>query len=512
VKVVLAGDHAALDMRNALIDFLCEQGFDAVGVGPDTGASVDYPCVAEALCVELMAGRATHGILLCGSGAGVAMTANRFPGIRAATAHDTYTAHQMVEHDAVNVLTLGARVIGIEVAREITLSFLHAQFSGVDRHRRRLAGMIRIERHRTMNPCQELHDAGQAIWLDNIRRDMLDDGTLARYTSDLAVTGLTSNPSILEKAVAGTNLYDEQIAQLHADCPELNAEQITFALAIDDLSRAADILRTAWDVSGHTDGFVSLEVSPGLAHNAAGTIEQGLLLNSQANRPNLMIKVPGTAEGPEAIETLIYNGVNVNVTLLFDEAQYRAAAEAYIRGLQRRHDEGKSLDVASVASVFVSRWDTPTHDVVPEDAKYKVGIAATVKCHEASFDVFSGSAWEALAKAGASPQKLLMASTSTKDPSLRDTMYVESLAADGTVDTIPEATLLAFADHGEFKGVLSEADWTQADAVLASATRAGVNLTSLAATLQHDGAEAFVKSWASLLDAVSTKMTALQSA
>ena len=512
MKVVLAADHAALDMRNALIEFLRGQGFDATGVGPDSGDPVDYPCVAEALCNELMAGRAIRGILLCGSGAGVAMTANRFPGIRAATAHDTYTAHQMVEHDAVNVLTLGARVIGIEVAREITQTFLEARFSGVDRHRRRMAGMIRIERHRTMNACQQLHDAGQAIWLDNIRRGMLDDGTLARYASNLAVTGLTSNPSILEKAVAGTDLYDDQIHQLHVDCPDLDAEQITFALAIDDLSRAADILRTAWDVSGHTDGFVSLEVSPGLAHDAAGTIEQGLKLFKQANRPNLMIKVPGTADGPEAIEALIYNGANVNVTLLFDEAQYRAAAEAYIRGLQRRHDEGLSLDVASVASIFVSRWDTPTHDVVADDAKFKVGIAATAKCHQASFDVFSGPTWDALAAAGANPQKVLMASTSTKDPSLKDTMYVEALAAAGTVDTIPEATLLAFADHGELGELLGETQWAEADAVLASAAASGVNLNALAATLQQDGAEAFVKSWASLLNTVAAKMASLQSA
>ena len=512
MRVVLAADHAALDMRNALIESVRAAGHDARGVGPDSGEPVDYPCVAADLCAELMAGRADRGILLCGSGAGVAMTANRFPGIRAATAHDDYTAQQMVEHDAVNVLTLGARVIDLEAASRIANLFLDATFSGVDRHRRRLAAMIRIERHRTMNPCQQLHDAGQAIWLDYIRRDILDDGTLARYTSDLAVTGLTSNPSILEKAVAGTDLYDDQIAELYAADSTMSPEDIVFALAIDDLSRAATILRTAWDVSGHTDGFVSLEVSPGLADDSQASIDQGLALFQQANTPNLMIKIPGTAAGPAAIEELIYRGANVNVTLLFDERQYRAAAEAYIRGMQRRHDEGKSLDIASVASVFVSRWDTPTHDKVEADVKFKVGIAATAKCHQASFDVFSGSQWDALAAAGAHPQKLLMASTSTKDPSLRDTMYVEALAAANTVDTIPGDTLLAFADHGELGDLLGEAQWAEADRVLASAENSGVNIAALADQLQLEGAGSFVKSWESLLKTVAEKTAALQSA
>ena len=512
MRVVLAADHAALDMRNALIERVRAAGHDARGVGPDSGESVDYPNVAEDLCMELMAGRADRGILLCGSGAGVCMSANRFPGIRAATAHDTYTAQQMVEHDAVNVLTMGARVIDVDLAAEIATLFLEARFSGVDRHRRRLNKMIRIERHRTMNPCQQLHDAGQAIWLDYIRRDILDDGTLARYTSDLAVTGLTSNPSILEKAVASSDLYDDQIAQLHGSDPDMSAEDIVFALAIDDLSRAATILRTAWDASGHTDGFVSLEVSPTLADDTAGTIEQGWALFQQADTPNLMIKVPGTQAGPAAIEELIYRGVNVNVTLLFDEQQYRAAAEAYVRGLQRRHDEGKSLDVASVASVFVSRWDTPTHAVVDDDARFKVGIAATAKCHQASFDVFSGPQWDALAAAGAHPQKVLMASTSTKDPSLKDTLYVEALAAAGTVNTIPGDTLLAFADHGELGGLLGEAQWQEADHVLASATASGVDIPALAVQLQQEGAAAFVKSWTSLLDTVTQKTAALQSA
>ncbi|MCH2135180.1 MAG: transaldolase [Phycisphaerales bacterium] len=510
--VVLAADHAALGMRNALIDQLRALGWDARGVGPDSGESVDFPCVAGDLCREIGAGRATHGILLCGSGAGMSMAANRFPGIRAATAHDTYTAHQMVEHDAANVLTLGARVIGIEVAHELAVAFLEARFSGQERHRRRLAHLIRIERHRTMNPCQQLHDAGQAIWLDYISRSILDDGTLARYTSDLAVTGLTSNPSILQKAVEGSDLYDDQLAQLHASNPDGDPETFAFALAISDLTRAADILRTAWDVSGHTDGFVSLEVSPGLAMDAKGTIEQGLSLYAQADRPNLMIKVPGTPAGPEAIEALIYRGVNVNVTLLFDECQYRAAAEAYVRGLERRHAEGLSLDVASVASIFVSRWDTPTHEVVGEDARFKVGIAATVKCHQASKDIFSGPRWETLAAAGAHEQKVLMASTSTKDPALRDTMYVEALAAEGTVDTIPEATLLAFADHGTVGDLLGETQWAQADAVLASAEASGVDLKALAAQLQEEGAAAFVKSWDALLEAIAEKTASLQSA
>jgi transaldolase len=503
MRVVLAGDHAGLTLRADLAAMAQSMGHEVVLVGPCEGEQVDFPIAAEALCREIMAGRATRGILLCGSGAGMTMAANRFPGIRAATAHDTYTAHQMVEHDAANVLTLGTRVIGPEPAAEIVRAYLNAEFQPVDRYRRRLQQIIDIERKRTMNPLHDLSNAGQAVWLDYIRRDILDDGTLARYISDLCVTGLTSNPSIFDKAISGSDLYD---AAMKGD----DAESIFFDLAIDDLGRAADLLRTSWDVSGGTDGCVSLEVSPLLAADAATTIEQGIELFGRAGRPNLMIKVPGTPESPEAIEELIFQGVNVNVTLLFDEVQYRRAAEAYIAGIERRLEAGLDASVFSVASVFVSRWDTPTADKVGEQLKNRLGIACGTRCHRASEEIFAGARFEKVRASGGHRQKLLMASTSTKDPSLPDTLYVTALAAADSINTIPEPTLLAFADHGVMAGVLGPDAWAEADHVIAGFESAGIDVRALAEQLQTEGADAFVKSWRNLIQTIDTKVGNMQ--
>jgi len=485
-------------MRKDLAAVAESLGHEVILAGPCEGERVDFPIAAEALCRELMAGRAHRGILLCGSGAGMTMAANRFPGIRAATAHDTYTAHQMVEHDAANVLTLGTRVIGPEPAAEIVRAFLTAEFQPVDRYRRRLQQIIDIERKRTMNPLHDLHDAGQAIWLDYIRRDILDDGTLARYIADLCVTGLTSNPSIFDKAISGSDLYDEAIAGS-------DPEAIFFDLAIDDLGRAADLLRTAWDVSGGTDGCVSLEVSPLLAADADSTIEQGTMLFERAGRPNLMIKVPGTPESPKAIEELIYRGINVNVTLLFNEAQYRRAAEAYIAGIERRIADGLDANVFSVASVFISRWDTPTADRVGDDLSNRLGIACGTQCHRACEEIFGTDRFKAIQNAGGHRQKLLMASTSTKDPSLPDTLYVTALAASESINTIPEPTLLAFASHGSVAGTLGPDAWAEADRVVEGFSRAGVDVDALGTQLQTEGAEAFVKSWKNLLETIESK-------
>ncbi|MCH2143291.1 MAG: transaldolase [Phycisphaerales bacterium] len=503
MKVALAGDHAGLDYRPMLASVVESLGHEAVLVGPEVGDRVDFPIAAEALCRELMAGRVQRGILLCGSGAGMTLAANRFPGVRAATAHDTYTAHQMVEHDAANVLTLGTRVIGAEPAAEIARAFLQAEFQQVERYRRRLGQIIDIERNRTVTPLNALSEAGQAIWLDYIRRDILDDGTLARYISDLCVTGLTSNPSIFDKAITGTDLYDAAISGT-------DAEAVFFDLALEDLTRAADLLRTAWDVSDGMDGCVSLEVSPLLAADAQTTIEQGTELFHRANRPNLMIKVPGTPEAPEAIEELIFRGVNINVTLLFDEIQYRRAAEAYIAGIRRRIEAGLDPHVFSVASVFISRWDTPTAELVDPSLANRLGIACGVRCHRACEEIF-GEAFADLAAKGARRQKLLMASTSTKDASLPDTLYISSLAAADSINTIPEPTLLAFADHGAVDGVLGPDHWTHADQVIAGFEAAGVDVRALAERLQAEGADAFVKAWKNMLQGITEKIGQLQS-
>jgi transaldolase len=503
MRVALAGDHAGLEMRAHLAEVVDRLGHEPVLVGPQEGERVDFPVAAEALCRELMAGRAQRGILLCGSGAGMTMVANRFPGVRAATAHDTYTAHQMVEHDAANVLTLGTRVIGPEPASEIVEAYLNAVFQPVDRYCRRLSQIIDIERKRTMNPLHDLAAAGQAVWLDYIRRDILEEGTLARYIADNCVTGLTSNPSIFDKAISGSDLYDAAIGSG-------DAETTLFNLALDDLTRAADLFRTAWDVSGGTDGCVSLEVSPLLAADAATTIEQGTALFERADRPNLMIKVPGTPEAPEAIEELIFRGVNVNVTLLFNEVQYRRAADAYLRGIERRLESGRDAHVFSVASVFVSRWDTPTAGLVGEDLANRLGIAVVTQCHRACEEVFSSDRFKAMQSEGARRQKILMASTSTKDPSLPDTRYISGLVAKDSINTIPEPTLLAFADHGKVDEVLGPAAWAEADRVVAGFEAAGVDVMALAEQLQAEGAEAFVKAWRNLLKTIENKAGNLQ--
>ncbi len=511
MRIVMASDHAGRNLIQPLSEIANAMGHEVYVVGPQTEDSVDYPVAARALCEEIAAGRADRGILTCGSGAGVTVAANSMPLIRAAATENHYTAHQMVEHDHVNVLLLGGRVTGIEPAAEIAAAFLEAEFTGEARHRRRLGQVLQIKREQHMNPLYELHETGQRIWLDYIRRDILDNGTLARYIEQLSVTGLTSNPSIFDKAIADTTLYDDAIKELFTS-GTTDREDIFFALAIDDLQRAAKLFRPIWDVSGHTDGCCSLEVSPLLANDTETTITQGATLFERAAVPNLMIKVPGTPEGAPAIEELIARGLNINVTLLFSEAQYRRAAEAYIRGMERRAAAGESLSNFSVASVFVSRWDKAVMDKVPSDLKDQLGIAASVQCYRAFHELFSGSRWEALAAKGATPQKLLFASTSTKDPAAPDTYYVSALAADGTVNTIPEGTLLAFEDHGEVTGTITEADFAKADQTIAACEAAGIDVSALGEQLQIEGRDSFNASWHDLMDAIDEKTKSLQTA
>ncbi|MCH2132729.1 MAG: transaldolase [Phycisphaerales bacterium] len=511
MRIVMASDHAGRPLRDPLAEVARDLGHEVIFAGPQTGDSVDYPIAAKALCEEIGAGRADRGILLCGSGAGVTVAANKMPLIRASSTENIYTAHQMVEHDAVNVITLGARTMGVEPAKEIVTAFLKAEFTGEERHRRRLGEVIQMAREQFMNPMYDLHETGQRIWLDYIRRDILDNGTLARYINELSVTGLTSNPSIFDKAIADTELYDEEIKSLRAG-GTTDREEIFFTLAIQDLQRAAGLFRTTWDVSGATDGCCSLEVSPLLANDTNSTIEQGASLFARAATPNLMIKVPGTPEGAPAIEELISRGININVTLLFSESQYRRAAEAYIKGLERRAEAGESLKVFSVASVFVSRWDKAAMNDLPDDLKDRLGVAASVQCWRASLEIFSGPRWEALAAKGATPQKLLFASTSTKDPALPDTYYVSALAADGTVNTIPEKTLLAFADHGEVTGKLEESSIAEADDIIARCNAAGVDVAALGERLQIEGRDSFNQSWHDLMAAIDEKSKNLQTA
>jgi transaldolase len=360
-----------------------------------------------------------------------------------------------------------------------------------------------------MNATQQLHDLGQSLWLDNITRALLTSGTLGRYIREFAVTGLTSNPTIFDQAIKSAGFYDEAIRKKAAEGK--SGEALFFELALEDLTQAADLFRPIHDATGGVDGWVSLEVSPLLADDAAGTIKAAVQLHARARRPNLFIKIPGTCAGILAIEETIFAGVPVNVTLLFSREQYIAAAEAYMRGIERRIDAGFDAKVASVASIFVSRWDVAVKDKVQDVFRNRLGIAIAMRTYKAYRDLLASKRWQKLAGSGARPQRLLWASTGTKDPAAADTLYIETLAAPDTINTIPEKTLLAFAEHGKVKNVLP-VDGGYAEAVLAEFTREGVDDEALAADLQREGTEAFAKSWSDLMYRIASKSKALTKA
>ena len=511
MRIALAADHAGAVIRDAIADVIRKAGHEPVILGAElNNPQDDYPVFAQLVGDALAAGKASRAVLVCGSGAGVTVAANKLPGVRATLGHDNYTAHQMVEHDCCNVMTLGARTIGEEVAKELVEAFILAEFSGEDRHRRRLGEVLDMERNQHDNPLKQLHEAGQSIWLDNIRRALLDSGTLARYISTLWVTGLTSNPTIFEHAIAGSSDYDAAIQQ-RLD-KGLSTEQLFFELALEDIVAAADLFRPIYEATGGTDGFVSLEVSPTLADDADGTIAEAKRLHGQADRPNVFIKVPGTAAGATAIEALIFDGIPVNVTLLFSREHYSAAAEAYMRGLERRVEANLPLDVASVASLFISRWDVAANAKLPADMHNKLGVAIGQRTFKAYRDVLASDRWGSLAAAGAKPQRLLWASTSAKDPALPDTFYVTALAADDTVNTMPEATLLAFGQHGAVGDLLTADAADDAESVIADVEKAGVSVDDLGATLQIQGRDSFDDSFAQLLKSIETKAASLSEA
>jgi transaldolase len=360
-----------------------------------------------------------------------------------------------------------------------------------------------------MKATEQLHDLGQSIWLDNMSRDLLASGTLASYIRDFSVTGLTSNPTIFDQAIKNGDRYDEAIRS-KAEAGRAG-EELFFELALEDLTQAADLFRPAYDATSGIDGWVSLEVSPLLAGDTENTIAAARQLHARAKRANLFIKIPGTPEGVPAIEQTIFAGVPVNVTLLFSSEQYLAAANAYMRGIARRIAAGLDPKIASVASIFVSRWDVAVKDKVPAELRNKLGIAIGMRSYRAYRELLASPDWQKLAAKGAEPQRLLWASTGTKDPAAPDTLYVEALAAPDTVNTMPDKTLLAFADHGKLTDAMP-ADGGDAETVLAEFARAGVDIDKLAADLQTEGTEAFTKSWSELLGQIKDKSAALAKA
>jgi transaldolase len=357
-----------------------------------------------------------------------------------------------------------------------------------------------------MKATQSLHNLGQSLWLDNITRDLLTSGTLRRYINELSVTGLTSNPTIFDHAIKNSTAYDAAIRQKLEQGK--SGEQLFFELALEDITQAADLFRPIWDKTDGVDGWVSLEVSPLLAYDTASTLAAAKELHSRAARPNVFIKIPGTAQGLPAIEEAIFAGVPVNVTLLFSREQYAAAAEAFLRGVERRIEAGLKPDVGSVASVFVSRWDGAVMGKVPESLRNKLGIAVAMRTYKMYRDLLDSPRWHRAFNAGARPQRLLWASTGTKDPAASDVLYIRALAAPFTVNTMPEGTLKAMGDHGQV-GPALPADGGDCEAVLSQFAQAGIDTAALASQLQDEGAKSFVKSWNELMSVIAAKSATL---
>jgi transaldolase len=358
-----------------------------------------------------------------------------------------------------------------------------------------------------MKATTQLHELGQSLWLDDITRNLLDSGTLQRLINDLSVTGLTSNPSIFDHAITHSADYDDEIRQLYGR--GFTGEALFFELALEDLGRAADLFLPIHQQTATVDGWVSLEVSPLLAYDTQATVAEAARLHRRAGKPNLFVKIPGTKEGLPAIEQAIFAGVPVNVTLLFSNAQYLAAAEAYMAGLERRAAARLPLDVRSVASLFVSRWDKAVIEQIPAPLHDKLGIAIAGQTYKSYRDLLESDRWQRLENWGARPQRLLFASTGTKDPKAPDTLYVDKLAAPNTVNTMPQPTLLAFGEHGGGVRALPRdgGDW---QAVLADHAKNGIDVDALGAKLQSDGAKSFVDAWQDLLKAIESKSSKLQ--
>ena len=497
----------------------------------------DYPDFIIPLARAVAAGDVERGVALCGSGVGASIAANKVPGVHPGLIHDVFSAHQGVEDDDMNVICLGGKVIGSALARELIETFLAAHFSGAGAtsaawprcrrwrtrkldHERSIRGVSIASREtttpdvaegRTMKTAiratEKLHEMGQSLWLDNITRGLLSSGTLRRYIQEFSVTGLTSNPTIFDHAIKNSHDYDDAIRRKLKEGK--SGEALFFELGLEDLGQAADLFRPIHDETNGVDGWVSLEVSPLLAHDTAGTLAAAKDLHARAARPNLFIKIPGTREGLPAIEEAIFAGVPVNVTLLFSREQYAAAAEAYLRGIERRIAAGLKPDVGSVASMFISRWDVAVMGKVPEDLRNQLGIAVARRTYEAYRSLLDSPRWQRILNAGARPQRLLWASTGTKDPYASDLLYIEALAAPFTVNTMPEGTLNALAEHGEIGRILP-AHGGDCEEVLTRFARAGIDIDALAAQLQDEGARSFVKSWKELLDCIASRSEALK--
>jgi transaldolase/glucose-6-phosphate isomerase len=510
MRIAIGSDHAGFDLKEAAKVFLAAEHCDVLDVGTHSRDPVDYSDFAEAVGAALQGGGADRGIILCGSGVGASMAANRMPGVRAGLCHDTYSAHQGVEHDDMNVLVLGGRVVGVELARELIHAFLNARFSGEARHVRRLGKMTALE-----NPLRALQVFGQSVWLDYIRRSLITSGELRRLIDHDGLHGLTSNPSIFEKAITGSSDYNDLLRAPGARA--LDPKTLYERLAVRDIQDAADLLRPVYDRTNRGDGYVSLEVAPSLAFDTTATLDEARRLWRWVARENVMIKVPATAAGIPAIAQLIGEGINVNATLLFARDAYEQVAEAYLAGLERLvAGGGDPSRIASVASFFVSRIDAAVdaliaerlasagHDrsaVLSRSLVGQVAIANAKLAYQRFQEIFRGPRWAGLADRGARPQRLLWASTGTKNPSYSDVVYAEALIGPDTVDTFPPATLDAFRDHGRPRPSLLE-DVDGARDTMATLAEVGISMKEVTDRLLSDGVRLFAEAFDKLLSAV----------
>jgi transaldolase/glucose-6-phosphate isomerase len=516
MRVAVGSDHAGFELKEAVKAFVVAEHHEVVDVGTYSTDPVDYPDYTEAVGAAVREHRADRGIMLCGSGVGASMAANRIPGIRAGLCHDTYSAHQGVEHDDMNVLVLGGRVVGVELARELIRAFLNASFAGEARHLRRLAKVTALE-----NPLRALQVFGQSVWFDYIRRSLITSGELRRLIDEDGLRGVTSNPAIFEKAIAGSSDYKEVLETPEAR--KLDAKALYEKLAVRDIQDAADALRPVYEKTLKRDGYVSLEVSPFLAHDTAGTLNEARRLWQAVGHENLMIKVPATPQGVPAIQQLISEGINVNVTLLFAQEAYEQVAEAYIAGLEQFAARGGNLKrVASVASFFISRIDTAVDALIAARLQTttnareqsvlrglagKVAIANAKLTYQRYQELFSGRRWQALADRGAQTQRLLWASTGTKNPNYRDVIYIEELIGPDTVNTVPPATFEAFRDHGRPRASLTE-DVDAAFDTMVALAEAGISMKDVTGKLLAEGVQLFSNAFEKLLKAVEKQSKA----
>jgi transaldolase len=552
MKVAVAFDHRGVKLRERLFAELTALGHEAVDLGTDKPEPrIDYPDKAREVGEALRAGEAERAVLVCGSGVGASVAANKLAGVRAAVCHDTYSAHQGVEHDDMNVLCLGSEVIGAELGAELVRAFLGARFDGGEPYVRRLEKIEEMEgekmptnqsddsdrvdrsfqtdaraeparpdggadeRRLSESRLQQLSELGQSVWIDYLSRRLVHGGELERLMREHAVVGVTSNPTIFQKAIAEGDAYDEQLREVLAR--QDDPKEAFLELAVRDVQDACDLLRKVWDGGHGKDGYVSIEVDPALADDTEATIAEAQRLHELVDRPNCFVKIPATQPGLPAIEEMIARGRNINVTLIFSLDRYSEVAEAYLRGLERLVEAGGDPSgVASVASFFVSRVDTEADRRLdeagaPPELKGKLAVANAKLAYQRYKELFAGARWEALGEKGARTQRCLWASTSTKNPDYRDVLYVEELIGPETVNTMPEETIQAFEDHGEVALTL-ECDLEEAQRVFDRVAEAGVDYDDVVMVLEREGVQKFSDSFAELLDGVRAKRGELVSA